>query len=240
MGESDLAGNPYGADLGAAHDPTLRRSVYLMIAMGALHALLFLVSFWLLSIGPATRATDAQIAAFYRRVAQRDTMLVGLYLMPFAGVAFIWFLVALRTLIARRDRREPLLLSNEVLSNILLISGILYVAVFFTTAVAIAATAATVELEGGLISPSVVRLFLGFGHTLLYSIGLRMAAMVVVTTSTIGRRVQLLPRWFSSLGYAVGLLLLLIVSFSPALAVIFPVWLLALCAMMLRRARRHS
>lgn len=217
-------------------DPTLRRSVLLMIAMGAVHAILFLVSYWLLSIGPGTSATDIQIEAFYHRVDQRDAMLVGLYLMPFAGVAFIWFLVALRTLIARRDRREPLLLSNEVLSNVLLISGILYVAIFFTTSVAVAATAATVEFEGTLISPSVVRLFLGFGHTLLYSIGLRMGAMVVFTTSTIGRRVKMLPHWFSYLGYAVGLLLLLIVSFSPALAVIFPLWLLSLCAIMLLRA----
>jgi hypothetical protein len=74
----------------------------------------------------------------------------------------------------------------------------------------------------------------------MYSIGLRMAAMFVFSASTLGRRAQALPNWFSYLGYAVGLVLLLSVSFSPVLAVIFPLWLLALCAMMLQRARCES
>src|SRR5262245_30087675 len=74
----------------------LRRAACFTIAVGALHALLFLLSYWLMSDVPGPRASDEQIATFYQSSARRRPILVGLYLMPFAGIAFIWFVVALR------------------------------------------------------------------------------------------------------------------------------------------------
>ena len=66
---------------------------------------------------------------------------------------------------------------------------------------------------------------------------MRMAAMFVFTTSSIARSAGVLPRWFIYLGYLVGLFLLLSATFSPLLVLIFPVWLLTLCALLLWRAR---
>src|SRR5215470_15565054 len=91
---------------------SLRRAAYLTIAVGALHALLFLLSYWLMSSVPGPRASDAEIAAFYRSGAHRRPVLAGLYLMPFAGIAFIWFVVALRMWVGGYVRRENILLSN--------------------------------------------------------------------------------------------------------------------------------
>lgn len=212
---------------------SLRRAAYLTCLVGAAHAVLFLLSYWLLSNTPGPKATDAQLVAFYHVGAQRHVILAGLYLMPFAGIAFIWFIVALRMWIGAQLPRE-----NALLSNIQFVSGILYVALFFATAAAISALPASVEFSAAPISPIIARLFPQFGSALLFVFAMRMAAMFVFTTSSIARSAAILPWWFIYLGYCVGLFLLLSATFSQLLVLIFPVWLLALCALLLRRAHR--
>ncbi|HKS71246.1 MAG TPA: hypothetical protein VJQ45_12550 [Ktedonobacterales bacterium] len=214
---------------------SLRRAAYLTCAVGAAHAVLFLLSYWLLSNAPGSRASDSQIAAFYHAGNQRHVILAGLYLMPFAGIAFIWFIVTLRMWIAAQLPRE-----NALLSNVQLVSGILYVALFFATAAAISALPASVEFSSVPISPIMARLFPQFGFALLFVFAMRMAAMFVFTTSSIARSAGVLPRWFIYLGYLVGLFLLLSATFSPLLVLIFPLWLLTLCALLLWRARALS
>jgi hypothetical protein len=211
---------------------SLRNAAYLTIALGAAHAVLFLISYWLLSQVPGPQASNAQIMAFYSGSDRRRPILAGLYLMPFAGIAFIWFIVALRMWIGAHMRRE-----NVLLSNVQLFSGVLYVALFFSTAAATAALPASVEFAGVPVSVVGARVFPQFGSALLYVFAMRMAAMFVFTTSSIARSAGALPRWFTYLGFVVGLFLLLSATFSLFLVLVFPLWLLTLCALLLRRAR---
>ena len=53
----------------------------------------------------------------------RDPWLVGLYLIPFAGVAFLWFLATLRRRIGR--------LEDQFFATVFLGSGLLFVAMLF-------------------------------------------------------------------------------------------------------------
>lgn len=214
------------------HPRPLRHNAYLTCAVGAAHAALFLLSYWLLSSAPGPRDSDSQIVAFYSNGDQRHLLLAGLYLMPFAGIAFIWFIVSLRMWIGAYLPRE-----NTLLSNIQLVSGILYVALFFATAAAASALPASVEFSDAQVSPATARVFPQFGSALLFVFAMRMAAMFVFTTSSIARSASVLPRWFIYLGYLAGLFLLLSATFSPLLVLIFPVWLLTLCALLLWRAR---
>jgi hypothetical protein len=64
-----------------------------------------------------------------------------------------------------------------------------------------------------------------------------MAAVFVFTTSNIGRTAQVLPVWFAYIGIAVGVFMLVSISLTPALLLVLPVWLLALSAIMLVKAR---
>jgi hypothetical protein len=80
----------------------------LTAALGAVHAVLLLLSYWLLSRLPESHADDAEIISFYGSRDSRLTVFVGLYLMPFAGIAFLWFIVALRMWIAHSASRETL------------------------------------------------------------------------------------------------------------------------------------
>ncbi|MBV9354789.1 MAG: hypothetical protein JO023_04615, partial [Chloroflexi bacterium] len=54
----------------------------------------------------------------------------------------------------------------------------------------------------------------------------------------IARSTGVLPGWFVLIGFLVGLFLLLSATFSEALVLVFPVWVLALSCLLLVRARR--
>ncbi len=211
---------------------SLRRAASLTAAVGAVHALLFLVAFLLLSGAPGPEATDEEIYAYYSSPAGRLPSLVGLYIMPFAAIAFMWFIVALRMWEAFSVRRESMLLSN-----LQLVSGILYVALLSAGASAQAVVAASVEFANGSIDPVAARQFPLYGNTIFFVFAIRMAAVFVFTTSNIGRTARVLPAWFGYVGMVVGLFMLLSISLTPALLLVFPIWLFALSALLLIKAR---
>jgi hypothetical protein len=221
---------------------SLRRAAFLTAGIGLLHALLFLLAFWLLTTIPGARATDSEFVAFYEGADRRRLLLLGLYVMPFSGIAFMWFIVALRMWISGTVRRE-----NVLLSNVQLVSGILFLGLLFGAAAASAAAAAGVEFSNAPVDPAVARQLPLYGNALLLVFAMRMAAVFVLTTSNIGRtRVPdpaapartLLPRWFILAGYVVGAALLLSATFSRALVLVFPAWVVVLCVLLLARALR--
>jgi hypothetical protein len=219
----------------AGRRQSLRRAATITAAVGAAHAVLFLVAYLLTSDVPGPKASNAEIAEFYGSGASRRVVLVGLYLMPLAAIAFVWFIVALRMWIESSTRRRDVLLSN-----IQLVSGILYVALFCGSSAATAVLAASVEFADADTDPVVARQFPQYGTSLLFVFAFRMAAMFVFTTSTIWRASGVLPRWFAWSGYAVGLFLLLSASFEGWFALVFPVWMLILSAILMWRARQIS
>jgi hypothetical protein len=228
-GSTDADGNHDPAE----HGRSVRRIATLTACLGGIHALLFLLAYWLVSDVPGANASDAQITEFYKSEETWRIILAGLYVGPFAGMAFIWFLVALRMWVDNTAQRV-----NVLLSNIQLVAGIVYVALLFAGLAASSVLAASVEFADGQIDPVAARQFPQYGDTLLLVFSFRMAAMFVFTTSTIGRKAGILPRPFVWSGYAVGLFLLLSAGFEGWFALVFPIWLLALTGILLIRARR--
>jgi hypothetical protein len=211
----------------------MRTAATITAGVGAVHALLFLASWWLLADAPGAGATDAELVEYYNSASSRTTLLVGLYLMPFAGIAFVWFIVALRMWEESSSYRRTVLQSN-----LQLISGIVYVALFCVAAAASAVVAASIQFADGDVDPAVARQFPVYGSTVLFVFAFRMAAMFVFTTSAILRRAGILPRWFAWSGYVVAAFLLLSSSLELWLVLVFPIWLLVLSALLLRTARR--
>jgi hypothetical protein len=212
---------------------TLRRAAYLTSGVGMAHAILFLLAFYLASRVPSVHSSDQTLVDYYQDSNKRAPILIGLYLMPFAGIAFIWFIVALRMWISSSARRI-----NVLLSNIQLVSGIVFIGTFFAAGAASSVTAAVAQFSDAQIDPITAREFPLFGSTILFVFGMRMAAMFVFATSNIGRRSGILPRWFTIVGFVVGLFLLLSVSFERALVVVFPLWIIGLCVILFLRARQ--
>jgi hypothetical protein len=212
---------------------SLRQAATRTAVMGIIHSLLFLAAMALMSTVPGPTSSNAEIVDFYSGENRRRVVLVGLYLMPFAGVAFMWFIVSLRTWITANSPRE-----NILYSNMQLVSGIIFTTLFFASAAATSITAASVQFADSGIDPILARQFPSYGNALLLVFAIRMAAIFVFSTTAIGRSTGVLPRWFIVVGYAVGVFLLLSVTFSWWLVLVFPTWVMALSGYLLSIARR--
>jgi hypothetical protein len=218
---------------GSSGEPLRRRSALLLAGAGGLHAALFLVAFGLLSSTPTGDAPDEAILAFYQSGERRRLVLVGLYVMPFAGIAFLWFSMLVRVWTRSVAQEE-----SELFSGVQLVSAILYVALFFAAAAAMSVTAVSIQFSQSAVDPMVAREFRLYGATLMLAFAMRMAAMFVFTTSRLCRLAGVLPSWFFYLSFLAGCVMLLSASFSRVLALVFPLWLVLLCTLILVHALR--
>jgi hypothetical protein len=213
----------------------VRKAAMRTAALGIVFSALYLFAFLTFrSIMPAIGASDEKLVAFYGDAANRRVVIAaGLYLVPFTGIAFIWFIVTLRMWVTASSPRE-----NVIFSNVQLVSGIIFTALLFVAGASMSVTAATVELADGAVDPMVARQFPQYGSMILLVFAMRMAAMFVLATSSMGRSSGILPKWFTFLSFAMAIALLLSLSISTWLVFAFPAWILACCAILLDRARK--
>ncbi|WP_329569040.1 hypothetical protein [Streptomyces sp. NBC_01361] len=152
---------------------------------------------------------------------QRSAVRTALALLPFAGIAFLWFMGALREQAGEGEDR--------FVSTVFLGSGLVFVATLFG-----AAAAAGTVLDESQQHPPFGR---HFAYALLTTYAMRMAAVFIITTSTIGRRLGTLPRALVALGYLAGLTLLVVGANLPWSELVFPAWALLVSLNILRRRR---
>ena len=69
---------------------------------------------------------------------------------------------------------------------------------------------------------------------------IRMAAVFMIATSTILRRLTLTPRWLAASGYAIAFVLLVAVGFFAWIELAFPAWVLALSLYILVAGSRRD
>jgi hypothetical protein len=197
---------------------------------GLVFAGLFVTALVLLYRQPARGAAADEIAAWYLRDDAKALGLVGLYLAPFAGIAFLWFVAAIRSRIGGREDR--------FFATVFLGSGILFVGMLWAAAAAAGASLAAVRFQGSPpTSPDVFVFARGLAYTLLYVYGIRAAAVFMMVSSTIGLRTGALPRWLVWLGFAVALVLLFSVSYFRGFVFIFPAWVVIVSVELLLAAR---
>jgi hypothetical protein len=161
---------------------------------------------------------------------RRTAVVVALNLVPFAGIAFLWFVGVLRDRIGQREDR--------FFATVFLGSGLLFVAMLFVAA----------AVGGGLIAvassgtPGAGTLALGRNVTgiLLNIYAMRMAAVFTLTLVTIARRTAIVSRWLTIAGLVTAVLLLVGVGISAWVELIFPAWILVLSVDVLRAGRRAA
>jgi hypothetical protein len=213
--------------------PTLRRSLEAPRAAGIaglVFAALFITAVLLLRGHPPSGSTPEEVESWYLRGHGRRIAVVGLYIVPFAGIAFLWFLAVIRhNVSAFQDR---------FFDTVLLGSGLLFVGMLWSSAAAAGSTVAAVEfLDARPPSPDVVEGARSLGYTLFYIYALRAAAVFVMITSTLAWRSGAAPRWLSVAGFVTAVVMLLSVSFVPLVSLLFPAWVAALSIAVLTRTR---
>jgi hypothetical protein len=152
---------------------------------------------------------------------RKTSVTVALYLVPFAGLAFLWFIGVIRDRIGDAEDR--------LFATVFLGTGLLFVAMLF---VAAAAGGALLEAEAERHSAGVSEDVWSFGrhstYLILTAYGMRMAGAFTIVTTTIGSRLGIFPRWLAAFGWIVAVILLLTIESLPWGVMLFPLWVLVL------------
>ena len=182
---------------------------------GIIFGLLLITALVLLRISvPAHSEVAGTWLADSRR---RTAVAVALNLIPFAGIAFLWFIGVLRDRIGEREDR--------LFATVFLGSGLLFVGMLFVAAAVAGATIAAAPAQPGPASLALSRNLTG---SLLNVYAMRMAAVFTLTTVNIARRTAIVSRWLILAGLACALILLVGIGISPWVELLFPAWILAL------------
>ena len=168
--------------------------------------------------------TDGDQAAWISDPTRRGQLSSALTLVPYAGIAFLWFIGVIR---ARLGAREDKLFATTFLG-----SGLIFVAMLFSSA---AVLGGLLVLQAGPNSASIeqVRLFSATSTVLLSTFGIRMAAVFTLVVTNLGRRTGIVPMWLQVVGYASALVLLLAPPRTFWAVVLFPLWVLLLSVQIL-------
>jgi len=184
---------------------------------GILFALLLIgsqVTIWL-SIPANPLALPAEVSLHAKAIT------LALDLLPFAGIAFLWFLAVMR------DRLGEL--EDRFFATVLLGSGLLYVAMMFTsTGLAGAVVAVLVRNPEAMTDSATYVLGRQEIYRFMSIFSTKMSAVFMLTSSTIFWRTHILPRPLACLGYVLAGVLLLSIGAIPWIAVIFPLWVLTI------------
>jgi hypothetical protein len=182
---------------------------------GMIFAVLYIVSLVLIRL--AVPADPTEPGLWLADPSFRNWVRIALNLIPFTGIAFLWFMGVLRNRIG--------LLEDRFFATVFLGGGLLFVAMLFA-AVAVARGLLDTFAAGLPAQNETYRLGRGMAYTLMNTFGTRMAAVFMFVTSTIGLRTAVLARWVSFVGFALGLVLLLVITEFAWIALVFPLWVL--------------
>ena len=150
-----------------------------------------------------------------------NSIRLALGLLPFAGIAFLWFMGVLR------DRMGAL--EDRFFATVFLGSGLLFLAMTFAlSAVAGGLMMAYEAIPDKLMDSAIYT----FARTVAYQFGsvfaMRMAGVFMMSTCTLAIRIGMFPRWMAFLGYALALLLLVSIGRFSWTQLVFPMWVLVI------------
>lgn len=180
---------------------------------GILFALLFTISIVLIRVAVplafATELSEEEIRQNSERLS------LALTLVPFAGIAFLWFIGVVRDRLGKHE--------DQFFSTVFLGSGLLFLAMTFASAAVAGGILSTYPL---LRDPVTGKSVLSFGRavtqTILNVYAIRMAGVFMISLSTIWMRTRVMPRLFVFLTYGLALVMLLSINLSPWLILVFP------------------
>jgi hypothetical protein len=150
-----------------------------------------------------------------------DTISLALNLIPFAGIAFLWFIGVVRDQLGQSE--------DKFFATVFFGSGLLLLAMWFAAA---GVAGGTISLYGAAESQLTDPGLYIFGRSVTFTImnlyALKMAGVFTLTTCTLSMRSRILPRWMIILGFVLALFLLLNFGISDYIAIIFPLWILVI------------
>ena len=194
---------------------------------GGVFVALFVAGSVLVAVAPDPAASDETLLSFYENEGKRLVVIMGAYVIPFAGIAFMWFLASMRNLLREHQHgRDPIVVTMQ------LVSGTLFVAAAFVAAAATVAQATQIAFfDQAETSATSLRQSASLGYALFFVFGIKMAGVFIATSSRLGR--GFLPRWLTITGVVFAVVLLLSAAIIQPLALLLPAWVAAVSVWLL-------
>jgi hypothetical protein len=143
--------------------------------------------------------------------------MIALSLMPFAGIAYLWFIGVVRDKLGDYEDR--------FFSSVFYGSSLIFLGMVFVAMAIVGGLVAGYRLNPGITLDSQVVYFSRAMMIQLSNVyALRMAGVTMISLATIWLRTGLAPRWLVWATYALALALLLVVNFSLWVTLIYPAW----------------
>jgi hypothetical protein len=184
---------------------------------GILFSVLLIVVLWLLRISVPD---DPREPGSWLNSAS-NTVALAINLVPFAGIAFLWFIGVLRDRLGARD--------DKFFATVFLGSGLLFLAMLFAAAAVAGALIISFETAPAkLIDSATFHFARAAAYSMMNVYKIKMAGVFMITTSTIAIYTGFAPRWIALLGYALALLVLFGSYYLSWSFIVFPSWVLVM------------
>jgi hypothetical protein len=198
---------------------------------GLIFSLLMIVSLGIIRMAlPGSPEDQAAVNPGFR-----DAISFALHLVPFAGIAFLWFLGVLRNRMGTAE--------DQFFATVFLGSGLLFVAsLLAAAAVAGAVLGSTHSGSTHQVSGEVYYFAHQVSYAFLNIFAIKMAGVFIFSSCVIALRTAIFPRWIAFSGFACGLALMLVVSNWPWIVILFPLWtiLVSTYILVVTRESKHD
>jgi hypothetical protein len=184
---------------------------------GIIFSILLIVVVWLLRISVPD---DPQEPGSWLK-SESSTVSLAVNLVPFAGIAFLWFIGVLRDRLGERE--------DKFFATVFLGSGLLFLAMLFTAAALAGALIISFDAAPAqLINSATFHFARAAAYNIMNVYAIKMAGVFMITTSTLALYTRFAPRWLAILGYALALLLLFGSYYLSWSFIVFPLWVLVM------------
>jgi hypothetical protein len=146
---------------------------------------------------------------------------LALNLIPFAGIAFLWFIGVVRDRLGRSEDR--------FFATVFVGSGVLFLAMLFVAAAVVGAIiTAFANNPEEMIGSAPFHVTRAIAYIVVNIYAVKMAGVFVISASTVALYTRFVPPWIAFLGYAVGLLLFFGSIYTNLVFLAFPAWVTVL------------
>lgn len=218
----------------AAQSPVTRKGLKTPRA-AAIAGIIFsvLLATSILLIRPSISSDTAEAGKWLSDGGRRTAVIVAINLIPFAGIAFLWFIGVIRDRLGEREDR--------FFATVFLGSGLLFIAMLFATAaLAVGMLASFHAAPGTTAETELWDLGRQMTFAFLNVFAMRMAAVFIISTSAIALRTAVINRWLAFLGLAIALVLLVAASSVPFINLLLPLWIFLVSAEILINSIREG
>lgn len=151
--------------------------------------------------------------------------IIGYNLLPFAGIAFLWFLGALRDYWG--------VVEDRFFATVVLGSGLLFIALMFVIGGIAGSFLNLLTATYGQANADTLLFSRVVNNILVYVYATKMAGVFMFSSSTLSLRATVIPRWLAYTGFIFALVLLISIKYFEMIILLFPAWVLIFSAFIL-------